>query len=81
MTKFTITLVIDKTQYNMKKESKEMWVADPEKLGCKEGPRQNAWISLGRGDRRDLLGGWGQIGIENEGLGWGVDEEGKYRKG
>lgn len=31
---------------------------DPQKLSNKEGAREETWISLGRGNRIDIAGGW-----------------------
>ena len=48
-----------KDNYNPQK------IVPPEKLGNKESPRGNAWISLERGNRRDLLGGLRMSGDGN----------------
>ena len=53
---------------------------DPEGLGKEEGVL-GVSISLGRGNRKDLIGGLGLVGIEVGGVQWGRSELGRESKG
>jgi hypothetical protein len=53
---------------------------DPKKLGNKEGPREEVWISLRRGNKIDVGGGWRQglrEGVKRRRkMGWRINREG-----